>query len=93
MATEIPGVEATGDCECFPGEEPTCICGPTERMLRRWSNDRPGPKMTPAQRAWCKDQVQGIECGDWPGNDATDGEIARAVLDAWRTYARDKGTY
>lgn len=70
-----------------------CRCGPTEKQLRCWQAEVPGPKMTQAQRDWCKNEVQNIEGGDWPGNDATDAQVAGAVLDAWRTFARDKGLY
>lgn len=82
-------------CVCLAEENQLqqCRCGPTEIQLRCWQAEVPGPKMTAEQRAWCKDQVQDIEGGDWPGNDATDALVAGAVLDAWRTFARDKGTY
>lgn len=98
MSTEItnpiPDVPKLVGCVCFGAEYVgSCICNPTEMALRAWSS--PSWKlapMTPAQREWCLQEIDGVEGykrADY--EPLTDAELARGVLDAWRDYCRDKG--
>lgn len=90
----MPGSAAI-PCLCRP--EPAaagCACNADERALRAWAYNGHAAPMTAEQRAWCADQVR--RCGDATDqpdsfDDATDEQLARAVLCAWQDFARDKG--
>lgn len=69
-----------------------CVCGPDERALRGFIQGTARPAMTGEQREWCLDQIGQVE--GWKREDhagACDSLLARAVLDAWVDYCRDKG--
>ena len=102
MTTHMPDRPNIAGWCCDPGlaRDGMCACGGDERVLRAWiSHDRPialAPDMTPAQRAWCRDEVR--QCSDathQPDDSFFDtaptADVARAVLDGWTDYCRDKG--
>ena len=69
-----------------------CCCGVTERVLCAYIAGACAVAMTTKQRDWCLNQIGQVE-GRVMSEYAfdTDVELARAVLDAWADYARDKG--
>jgi hypothetical protein len=68
-----------------------CACGFTEeRSLRAVIAGTHRP-MTPAERAWCSDQIASVEGHEAPPTDWSDADLAREVLSAWTDYCRDKG--
>jgi hypothetical protein len=90
--SEIPGVPTLVGCVCFGRQCPgACLCGKTEKALRAWSsvNGHLEP-MTPEQRAWCLNEIRSVEGWDAYQMPASDADLARDVLSAWRDYVRDK---
>jgi hypothetical protein len=70
-----------------------CICPEQERALRAYASRFPAPpEMTADQRKWCLAEIGSVEGWRREDNVAdTDPVLARAVLDAWTDYCRDKG--
>lgn len=96
----MPSCPSVAYCHCFPEEEQAanergkthCVCGESEKALRGWSNGRITAPMTLEQREWCLTEIDNVEGRDRSDYEkATDGELARYVLDAWVDYCRDKG--
>lgn len=97
---EIPNCPQCSGCHCYPEEEKAanlaggthCICGDTEKALRRWANGSLIVPMTKEQRDWCLEEIDGVEGyskADYQND--SDGELARIVLTAWSDYCREKG--
>ncbi len=86
----------TSSCPCFgPDYAGACLCDDRERIIRVWASKTSAiPLMTDAQRAWCLDEIAGIEGYSRSDYETQpDSAIARGVLNAWRDYCRDKGIY
>lgn len=69
----------------------TCCCGTTERVLRAYVAGKVLLPMTGDQRTWCLNQigqVEGHTVSEYAHDD--DATLAKAVLDCWAEYARDK---
>ena len=70
-----------------------CTCPEQERALRAYVSRFPAPPlMNGKQRDWCLSEIGSVE--GWRREDHvadTDQVLARAVLDAWTDYCRDKG--
>jgi hypothetical protein len=94
MPSEIPACPQV-PCSCvFAETHLECVCGPTERALRFWSQEPGRVLMSEPQRQWCLREIDGVEGHnrlDYEG--CSDAALAGAVLHAWRDYARDKGLY
>lgn len=80
-------------CPCF-GDPAECMCTPNEAGLRLYIAGKGPAPMTPEQRKWCLSEIdRGTEYGyrreDYEA--APDAETAKAVLEVWVEYCRDKG--
>jgi hypothetical protein len=88
---ELPSVP----CTCLDKEDRAdvgCACGDSERVLRFITGQAHDIIFTDAQREWCLSEiasVEGYRREDYAG-EPTDN-LARAVLEAWTDYCRDKG--
>lgn len=81
-------------CQCYePKTMMECVCPTNEKALRAYSGQNSAiPAMTTEQRAWCLGEIGSVEGYDRSDYTlAPDSELARAVLDAWTDYCRDKG--
>jgi hypothetical protein len=78
-------------CCGYPGG---CVCPQMERALRAWSGgylDRP---MNAVQREFCLEEIErGTEYGYHRAEyeSLPDADVARATLEVWVEYCRDKG--
>jgi hypothetical protein len=93
MPDPLPSAEC---CQGWTGPLRPCVCDEDERVLRGWASEMGMRAMTPQQREWCVEEIEG--CGDstyQPGRIVlfamSQKDLASAVLHAWRDYARDKG--
>lgn len=78
-------------CVCFPSE-PGCVCLDGERALRALTSGRDTIPLSSEERGELLDeiaQVEGFSRSDF--EHVPDGELAGGVLDAWTSFARDKG--
>jgi len=69
-----------------------CWCPPTEKVLRTIIDGRDDIVLTDDQREWCLQEigrVEGYNRDDY--KNGTSADLARAVLEAWTDYCRDKG--
>jgi hypothetical protein len=69
-----------------------CHCPPMEAALRAWATGQVKGLLNSEQRAACLSEIGAIEgyrAEDY--SDASDVDLARAVLDAWTDFCRDKG--
>lgn len=80
-------------CTCEGEPNPNCICaaaGGAEKVLRFVM--AVDGVLSPAQREWCLceiSQVEGHTRADHESDSCAD--LARATLEAWTDYCRDKG--
>jgi hypothetical protein len=78
------------NCQCVVYPE-NCICSPCEMALRAWGGGFTQP-MTPDQREFCLSEIDSVEGFRREDHESdTDQQLARATLDAWLDYCRDKG--
>lgn len=93
LAGEMPGpVPAVDCCDADMRADGHCACGPTERILRAWIDERLIVPMTPEQREWALDQINQVEGFERAEHETeTDGQVARTVISAWADFCRDKG--
>lgn len=95
MSPDLPDLPAVPvKCVCYDSQAQPCVCLPTERVLRWWSQQGNAGcnLMTAAQREWCLDEIASVE--GYKREDyelQPDADVARDVLNAWRDYCRDKG--
>lgn len=71
-----------------------CICSDEERVIRAYATGRCTVPMTPAQREHCHSEAYRAAEGALTRQeleDATDQELARALLGAWAGYCRSQG--
>lgn len=77
---------------CCLAPDEGCVCPPMERALRGWMRGEAIPPMSPVQRHVCLDEiasVEGLTRADHEND--SDADLARATIDAWVDYSRDKG--
>jgi hypothetical protein len=78
-------------CVCF-GDPDECGCPDGEVAVRHYAKGLPMPPMTPQQQCWCLREIGSVE--GFRGSDyltSSDQGLAKALLEAWLEYARDKG--
>jgi hypothetical protein len=78
---------APNHCLC---DWPECVCRPAEKALRFIKAGN--ASFTQKQREWCFNEIASVT-GYWPEEyiNASDMDVARAVLEAWLDYSRDTG--
>ncbi|MPR10151.1 hypothetical protein [Microvirga tunisiensis] len=92
--TPFDTLGATLSCQCGYGD--LCVCPLKEAAMRAYASGSrtPLPAMNSEQRDWCLEEIGSVEGHDRKDHDySTDQHLARAVLNAWTDYARDKGLY
>jgi len=94
MTCLLPSIvqDYCGECPCY--DDPvSCGCLAEEAVLRCYAARYPRTALSPAQRLECiEDAVrceEGSHAADFAG--LSDQDLARATLQAWVTYCRDKG--
>jgi hypothetical protein len=84
---------STRSCSCYRDPD-LCVCEDGERGLRMFMDGCAPTPMTAEQREWCLREIdRGTEYGYERAAYETgeDRVLARAVIEVWVEYCRDKG--